>query len=211
LVVVARRARDARALTSDIRGVGSLAAITDSRVRELGPAKRAVEVISQRLLVVWPVFRGADAEARTRVVTHELTHAALAGVTSGRTPGWLVEGIALYVSDDRRTAEAAQALQTAVPAARPSLARLGDPDSIARTSGESQSRAYAYSSAAAHYIAERFGERGLLRFYEAFNDESIRGRPGEPRTTDRVARKTLGIPLRRLERDLRAWTLAGGA
>lgn len=209
LVVVAGGARDARRLTRDIRGVASLAAITDSRVREQGPAKRAVEVLSQRLLVVWPVFRGADPASRTRVVAHELTHAALAGVTSGRTPGWLVEGIALYVSGDRRAGEAAQDLLG--PGPRPSLARLGDPDSIARTSGAAQSQGYAYASAAAYHLAERFGERGLLRFYEGFNDESIRGAPGDRRTADRVARATLGISLRRLERDLRRWTLAGGA
>ena len=209
LVVVAGTAGQARRLTRGIRGVESLAAITDSQVRERGPARKAVAVVSQRLLVVWPVFRTASAETQRQVVTHELTHAALAGSTSGRTPGWLVEGIALYISNDRRIAEAAQEL--AKPGRAPSLARLARADSIARLSGAGQSESYAYSSAAAYYVAERFGEKRLLELYDAFNDERIPGLPGRPRTIDRVTRATLGISARRLERDLRAWIAAGGS
>jgi len=197
LVVVAGTAGAARRLTRGIRGVAELAAITDSRVREAGPARRAAEVVSQRLLVIWPVYRGLQNEDRDRIVAHELTHVALAGATSGRTPAWLIEGLALYISEDRRVTEAASV--------EPRLGVLSRPDSIARVSGAGQRRGYALSSAAAFYIAERFGERGLLDLYDAYNDESIRGGPGETRTTDRALRKTLGISLRRLERDLRAW------
>ena len=108
LVVVAGSPADARRMTTGIRGVATLAAISDSAVREEGPADRVVQVASQRLLVVWPPFATLDADGRARVVTHELTHAALAGHTSGRTPGWLLEGIALYVSGDRRVGAAAR-------------------------------------------------------------------------------------------------------
>ena len=108
LVVVAADAAQARQMTTGIRGVATLAAISDSAVREEGPADRVVQVASQRLLVVWPSFAPLDADGRRRVVAHELTHAALAGHTSGRTPGWLVEGIALYVSGDRRVGDAAR-------------------------------------------------------------------------------------------------------
>ena len=209
LVVVAGTAGQARRLTRGIRGVESLAAITDSQIRERGPARKAVAVVSQRLLVVWPVFRTANAETQRQVVTHELTHAALAGFTSGRTPSWLVEGIALYISNDRRIAEAA--VELARPGRTPSLARLARSDAIARLSGAGQSESYAYSSAAAYYVAERFGERRLLRLYDAFNDEEIPGRPGQPRTIDRVVRATLGVSARGLERDLREWIANGGS
>jgi hypothetical protein len=101
LVVVAGGPGAARALTARISGVGGLAAISDSEVQETGAARRVTEVSSQRLFVVWPPFSVLDAAGRRRVVTHELTHAALAGVTSGRTPAWLLEGVALYVSEDR--------------------------------------------------------------------------------------------------------------
>ncbi len=78
LVVVAGDAAQARQMTTGIRGVATLAAISDSAVREQGPADRVVQVASQRLLVVWPAFAPLDADGRARVVAHELTHAALA-------------------------------------------------------------------------------------------------------------------------------------
>lgn len=207
LVVVAGDARQARALTAQIRGIESLAAITDSEVRQDGPAEQVVEVASQRLLVVWPNFRDVDAAGKATVVTHELTHAAVAGATSGRTPAWLVEGLALYVSDDRRVAEAAQRVTAGTGDRRAlSLTGLTAPGAIGRLGGGGQSDAYAYSSSAAFYIADRFGQDRLLSLYDAYNDESLRG--SGARLTDRAVRRELGRPLRRLERELRAWILA---
>jgi hypothetical protein len=205
LVVVARDAAQLRRLTRGIRGVESLAAITDSAVQEEGSARRAAQVLSQRVLVSWPVYRALDPVTRKRILTHELTHAALAGVTSGRTPAWLVEGVALYASGDRRVAEAAAALNAPAP---PSLARLAAPDGIARASGARQSAAYAFASAAGHYLAERFGEDGLLDLYEVYNTEGLRGEAGDLGTTDRALRRAVGISRRAFERGLRAWILA---
>ena len=201
LVLVAPTARDAGRLTRGIRGVARLAAITDSRVREAGAERRAAEVVSQRLLVVWPVFGALDAQERDRIVTHELTHAALAGTTSGRTPAWLIEGFALYTSGDRRVEQAAEELREPDP---PTLRALARPDGIARTSATRQTGSYAYASAAAFYLAERFGPRAALRLYAAFNDPAIRGGAGA-RTTDRAMRAALGISLARFERGLRRW------
>ena len=135
-----------------------------------------MQVASQRLLVVWPAFAPLDAEGRARVVAHELTHAALASRTSGRTPGWLVEGIALYVSGDRRVGAAAR--YVAGDAGRVSrraltLTGLSAPGAIGRLGGDGQSAAYAYSSAAAFYVAERYGRKRFLRLYAAFNDPDL--------------------------------------
>jgi hypothetical protein len=207
LVVVADRASAARALTRRIRGVESLAALSDSVVREMGPAQRVTEVSSQRLLVVWPSFSTLDADGRTRVVTHELTHAALAGATSGRTPAWLVEGMALYVSEDRRAGEAAELVGSATSAATRralTLAGLSGPDAIARLHGDPQAAAYAYASAAAFYIVGRFGRNRYLELYDAFNDEDVTGRTGTE-VTSRAVERTLGRSLSRLDRDLRRW------
>ena len=79
LVVVAGGAHSARALTESIRGVESLAAIADAEVQETGPAQRVTAVVSQRLVIVWPPFSTLGPDGQQRVVTHELTHAALAG------------------------------------------------------------------------------------------------------------------------------------
>ncbi len=201
LVVVAGGVQAARALTEEIRGVETLAALSDAEVREDGAAQRVSEVVSQRLVVVWPPFSTLGPEGRQRVVTHELTHAALAGTTSGRTPAWLVEGVALYVSEDRRIDHAAQ---LRVQGGLPSLRGLSGPNAIARLSGDRQSAAYAYSSAAAFYIVERFGRRRFLRLFSAFNDEALPGRPGAE-VTGRAVRRVLGISLARLDRDVRDW------
>ncbi len=201
LVVVAGGAQAARSLTESIRGVESLAAISDAQVQETGSAQRVSAVVSQRLVVVWPPFSTLDAEGQQRVVTHELTHAALAGVTSGRTPAWLTEGIALYVSDDRRIDQAAQ---LRVQGELPSLRELSGPNAIARLSGDRQSGAYAYASAASFYVAERFGRRRLLRLFSVFNDEDLAGHAG-PAVSARAVERVLGISMPQLERDLRDW------
>jgi hypothetical protein len=211
LVVVAADSRQVRSLTSGIRGVATLAAISDAAVREAGPADRVAHVASQRLLVVWPEFGPLGPDGRDRVIAHELTHAALAGQTSGRTPSWLVEGIALYVSGDRRVGDAArlvgdQAFSAGGGAAGRALTLTGlsRPDAIARLGGAGQTAAYAYSSAAAFYITARYGRERFFDLYDAFNEESLRGEPG-PELTDRAVRRALGIGLMRLERDLRRW------
>jgi hypothetical protein len=183
LVVVAAGAEQARALTAEIRGVETLAALADASVIQTGAAARTDKVVSLRLVVVWGPFSTLDAEGRRRVVTHELTHAALTGATSGRIPAWLSEGVALYVSGDRRPAP---------PGA--DLAALSQPDAIARLSGEQQANAYGASSAAAFAIADRFGTDKLLDLYEAFNDPRLRGRPG-PRLVNRALKRELGITL----------------
>jgi hypothetical protein len=206
LVVVARDPESAQRLTAFIRGTGSLAAITDAKVRDAGPAKQVREVVSLRLLVVQSNFAQLAPEEQLQVLTHELTHAALTRVTSGRTPAWLNEGIALYLSGDRRVRESAELIAGADGAARRALTltALSGPDAIARLAGDEQTAAYAYASAAAHYVADRFGERRLLRLYQAFNDPQITG-DGGPETVDAATRATLRRPLGVLERDLRRW------
>jgi hypothetical protein len=183
LVVVATGPQQARALTLEIRGVETLAALADASVIQNGPAGRTDKVVSMRMVVVWEPFATLDAEGRRRVVTHELTHAALTGSTSGRTPAWLSEGVALYVSGDRRSAP---------PGA--DIAALSRPDAIARLTGEAQSAAYSASSAAAFAIAERFGTDRLLELYDAFNDPRLQGKPG-PKLVNRALRRELGITL----------------
>ena len=183
LVVVAAGPEQASALTEEIRGVETLAALADASVIQQGAEARTEKVVSLRLVVVWGPFSTLDADGRRRVVTHELTHAALTALTSGRMPAWLSEGVALYVSGDRRPAP---------PGA--DLAALSGPGAIGRLSGDAQADAYNASSAAAFAIADRFGTDKLLELYEAFNDPRLRGQPG-PRLANRALRRELGIGL----------------
>jgi hypothetical protein len=186
-VVVAAGSAQARELTTEIRGVETLTAISDAAIREKGPARAVADVVSVRLLVVWPPFAQLDADGRSRVITHELTHAALAGATSGRTPSWLVEGVPMYVSNDRR-----------IPPPEANLGALSQPDAIGRLTGDTQATAYATSSAAAFTIADRYGRAGLLRLYDAFNDPKLVGSPG-PQLVNRALRRGLGTSLGEIE------------
>jgi hypothetical protein len=186
LVIVAAGPKQARALTDRIRGVGTLAAISDATISERGPARAVGKVVSLRLLVVDSAFMDLDPLGRRRTVAHELTHAALAGSTSGRTPAWLVEGVAMYVSGDRRSAPA-----------HPDLATLSQPGAIARLTGAAQTRAYAASSAAAFAIADRWGQRKLMALYDSFNHASMPGGPG-PQLVNQALDRELGISLRDL-------------
>jgi hypothetical protein len=188
LVVIARDGAHARRLTRRIAGVESLTALTDT---QLGAGQR---IAAQRLIIIQSTFGLTSAEDQQAVITHELTHAVLARFASGRTPAWLIEGIALYVSADDRRAE------YAALAGRPSLAALSTPDAIARLSGDQQRAAYATSSAAAFLIAERNGRGALLDLYRAFARPGPRR--GSPAFSDRVLRHVLGTGLDGLQRTL---------
>ncbi len=186
LVIVAADPGQARALTDQIQGLAGLAAISDATIREHGAAQAVSSVVSLRLLVVYSAYAGLTAEGRGRTIAHELTHAALAGSTSGRTPAWLVEGVAMYVSGDRRPASP-----------DPNLAALSQPGAIAKLSGTAQAHAYATSSAAAFAIVDRWGGAKLLKLYNEFSDSSLRGKPG-PQLVNRALRRELGIGLSNL-------------
>ena len=82
------------------------------------------------------------------------------------------------------------------------LAGLSRPGAIARLDGDAQEAAYAYASAAAFYIVARYGRKRYLELYDAFNDEDLPGHAGA-RVTAAAVRRTLGISMTRLERDLR--------
>jgi hypothetical protein len=204
LVVIAPSATEARALTVSISGIEGLAAIADSSVHEHGPAEQVTDVVSQRLLVIWPSFVALSADDRRRVMAHELTHAVLADQTSGRTPGWLVEGIALLVSGDRRDDQVAAALdgrageEGRIATQEFSLRTLAEPGSIGRLSGARQAGAYAYASAAAFAIARDWSPTAVLRLYDEFNDPTLKGPPG-PALMDRALRRVLGVGTKALE------------
>ena len=221
VVVVARDRRAARRLTPRISGLDSLVAIADADVRQAPGSERPLAVISQRLVLIWPGYRAQNAAGRERVLEHELTHLVTARITSGLTPSWLAEGLALYVSGDRRVAQAARLLDITVaggaygPAADAahrvlSLTALSAPDALARLAGPAQGAAYAYASSAAFYIAARYGRARLLRLYRVFDADDLPGAAG-PEITDSAVQRVLGLTLVDLERNLRRWILTRAA
>ncbi len=105
LVIGARDAAQAKRLAGRIaRGVVALANVS---VQYGPPPALAVRrVLAERMIVIDSRWRGLPADERLSTLVHELTHTALNTATSGRTPPWLAEAVALRVSGDDRAAEA---------------------------------------------------------------------------------------------------------
>ena len=195
LVIAAADGEQAERLTGRIaRGI---VAVSNVSV-EWGPAPAAAveRVLAQRLIVVTDRWRGGDEAERQSTLVHEMTHTALDPDTSARTPPWLIEGVAMYVSNDDRTAEARARAAGLAPSMK--LRKLCKPNAIFRLRARAQGAAYAASSAAAETIVARRGNKGLFRLYDAFNDSRIPGGPGAA-TTDRVLRRTIGLRLAELD------------
>jgi hypothetical protein len=195
LVIAARDARQAQLLTGRIaKGIVAIANVSV----EWGPAPalEVERVLAQRLIVVVDRWRTQPGFARESTLVHEMTHTALDPDTSARTPPWLVEGLAMYVSNDDRSDEAQARAAGLGPSMK--LRALCKPNAIFRLTGREQGAAYAISSAAAETIVDRRGNNGLFKLYDAFNDSRIHGSPGA-RTTDRVMRRTIGMSLAQLD------------
>jgi hypothetical protein len=216
LVVVSRSDKDTRALTRDVNALSTLYAIAQASVQDSGPEKRVVRVSGQRILIAWRWFKGASRAERRMTIAHEMTHAALVRQTSGRMPAWLVEGMAMYVSNDRRYGQAGALLSGGVlrnasqqKASKRvlSLTALGRGRSMQLLDAVPLGFAYSYSSAAAFAIAEKHGRSGLLRLYKAFSSPKYKGSEGR-KLMDRVMRGTLHQPLASVQQDIDAYARA---
>ena len=67
--------------------------------------------------------------------------------------------------------------------------------------------AYAYASAAAYAIADKYGPKALLRLYSGFNSQKYKG-PAGRKLSDKVVRGTLKTSLKSLEEDIDAYARA---
>jgi hypothetical protein len=213
LVVIARGNEDTKALTRDVKALGTLDAIAQASVTETGAAKRVSNVSAQRLLVVWRWFKGESRAERRMTIAHEMTHASLVKQTSGRLPAWLVEGMALYVSKNRRYGDAGALLsggvlrdssQQAASKRVLSLTALGRSGSMQKLASTPLSFAYSYAAAAAFAIADKHGRKGLLKLYTAFDKAKYKG-PAGRKLMDRVMRGTLHQPLSSVQADVDAF------
>jgi hypothetical protein len=102
---------------------------------------------------------------------HELTHLALGEWSRPWTPGWLVEGAAVYFSSERFT-ERPDVLRDAM-ARGISLTELTRHGTLRREKDDPltlHSR-YMLSAYAVGWIAKVFGEKRLLELYRAFSEE----------------------------------------
>ena len=213
LVIVSRTNADTRALTKDLKTLNSLTAVSENQYSTTGAAKRIDQTWGQRVFVLWPTYANRPTNERRTTITHELVHTALASRTSARTPPWLTEGIAMYVSGDNRAGDAGALIsgrgvlkdsskQDAVKNAM-SLTRLSKPSALSNMSPVSLSFAYSYSSAAAFTIAEKHGRKGLLKLLSAYNSEKVKG--SGSKLTDRALRRALHTSLSSLKSQVDAY------
>ena len=157
-----------------------------------------------RVVITPTAFGRLNALGRHVVLTHELVHVAMGGARDGRTPMWLIEGLADYVGYKDAGVD--------TKAAGRELANLiGSGDMPAtppgRTdfegSGERLSAAYEEAWLACRMIAERYGEDTLVRLYRTAKDEP--GEAGDPRAEDRALHSVLGVGSTRFDELWRAY------
>ncbi|MFI6516594.1 hypothetical protein ACIBF1_13630 [Spirillospora sp. NPDC050679] len=137
-----------------------------------------------RIIVSPATFARLNELGREVVLTHELTHVATGGARDGRTPVWLIEGLADYVGYRGTRVgvrAAAGELAREVAGGRPPAALPG-PEAFEGGS-DRLAQSYQESWLACRMIAERYGEATLLRLYRAA------GRMSE----DAALRSVLGV------------------
>jgi hypothetical protein len=121
-------------------------------------------------------------------LTHEFTHAAMAPVTTGWTPTWLVEGFAEYVS--YKDAEIVESRL------RQALKDVATDDLYAGDKFYDEPINYITAWLACRMIAETYGEDKLLTLYEKFQNTSVE---------DTVVSQVLGITRAQLVKDWQAY------
>jgi hypothetical protein len=121
-------------------------------------------------------------------LTHEFTHAAMAPVTTGWTPTWLVEGFAEYVSY-----KGAEIVQSRLKQA---LKGVATEDLHAGDKFYDEPMNYITAWLACRMIAESYGEAKLIELYEKFQSTSVE---------DTVVTQVLGISRAQLVKNWQAY------
>lgn len=117
-------------------------------------------------------------------LTHEFTHAAMAPVTTGWTPTWLVEGLAEYVSY-----KGASIVESRL---RQALRGVATDDLYAGDKFYDEPMNYITAWLACRMIAEKYTETKLIALYEKFQNTSVE---------DTVVQEVLGISRAQLVKD----------
>jgi hypothetical protein len=148
-----------------------VAAIAVPYYSEVSDWSGSQEYVATRI-VFNPEQLSADPRELSADLVHEFTHAAMAPVTSGWTPIWLVEGFAEYVSY--------KSVQVSQSALRKALRGIETKDLLTGEAFYSEPMNYVTGWLACRMIAERFGEAKLIALYEGFQatagEEAVIGR-----------------------------------
>jgi hypothetical protein len=196
VVIVPRTQADmALVVGTSPKGLGQIAAVTTG-YSSSGPTQGDRVVINPR------AWRSLQPLGRRVVMSHELTHVATRAVTYSTVPIWLSEGFADYVAYeavDLPVPVVAKHVLDQVRAGKGPTQLPGDTDFDA--SHGDVAPAYESSWLAARLIADRYGERKLVRLYVSLAD-----RDNGPADGD--IRAVLGISEQKLIKDWRAYLKA---
>jgi hypothetical protein len=171
-------------ITGDNGGLDRIAAVASAEVQSShgrpAPVGNRITINPQ----AWPDL---GAEGASVVLTHELTHVATRADTGTQTPRWLAEGFADYVGfrgSGLSVRSIAAELARAVRHGRLPLRLPTDADFGGRARG--LNRAYELSWMACRYLAKRFGQADLVRFYRQVGRSRLRTGPAVASALHRV-------------------------
>ncbi|GHH62801.1 hypothetical protein GCM10017673_02620 [Streptosporangium violaceochromogenes] len=121
---------------------------------------------ADRVIVLPAGYARLSPLGRDVVIAHELTHVATGATRGGRVPMWLSEGFADYVGYRGTGVAAGVAAAELAREVRAGVlpARLPGPADFAPGAPRA-AQAYEEAWLACRYVAERFGERALVRLY----------------------------------------------
>ncbi|MFJ2029245.1 hypothetical protein [Streptosporangium sp. NPDC087985] len=121
---------------------------------------------ADRVVVLPSGYARLSETGRDVVIAHELTHVATGATRGGRVPMWLSEGFADYVGYRDTGIGIREAAAELAQEVRAGLlpARLPGPADFA-PGAPRLAQAYEEAWLACRYIAERFGEKALVRLY----------------------------------------------
>jgi hypothetical protein len=193
-VVLLPRTQKAMAtlIGSDGDGLAQIAAVTTGSFED-GLAR------GDRIVINPSAFGTLGPMGRRVVLGHEMTHVATRVTSIRPVPIWLSEGFADYVAYDASPVPHSIVASDVLDDVRAGNGprRLPEPADFDAGEGDVAS-AYEGAWLAARMVAERYGERRLVRLYEAMSDSAG---PGWPEET----RDVLGVGARQLTREWRAY------
>lgn len=155
--------REMGLIAGDRGDLRHIAALTSA---EVSAAHGRPEPVGDRITInplAWPRL---DPVGAAVVLTHELTHVATRADTGSQTPRWLAEGFADYVAFRPTHLPARSVAAELVPTVR--AGRLPTALPANRDFNDSAARlpqAYELSWLACRYLASRYGQPALVRFY----------------------------------------------
>jgi hypothetical protein len=164
VILVPSSQREVSRILGDDTDLSRIAAVA---VAEL-PGDTGERAVGNRIIVNPQTFRRLGTNGRRVVLTHETAHVATRDASRPGIPTWLVEGFADYVGYLGTGLSPRAICQELAADVRAGRAPVNLPADDA-FSGANDHLAQAYESSwlAVRMIAERVGEQGLVRFYDA--------------------------------------------